>query len=1066
MPALPPEQIVAGTPVRHCHQQDRVGILTGRTMGSGNATMVQVRWGTQTVYEPAAGLELLDVNEDTSFQSLVANGRYDRIESLRSLMTFEKLSGGLSNVMYSMKTAEIQFFAHQFVPVLRFINSPLSRLLIADEVGLGKTIEAGLIWTECRARFQARRLLVICPPTLVPKWIRELSDRFSVDARYADAAELYRQIKLVHQRGATHSFALVSSYQALRPRRKEKELLRPWLSETNTEVSISSDEPIENWKTRPALFRTLLEWEANPAFDLVVFDEAHLMKNTATANHLVGDVFSTSTQALLALSATPLTTNTRDLFALLKLVDPDMFRDEQTYNGLIRRNRYAVRLASQLDTVNPDRERCIEFLAQLPDSMARNNLAREIRAVPDLGALSTEERVGLKLRVGRLNELGAFLSRTRKVEINQHKAQRNAVTLEVTPTTEELALYNAVLAQIRRKVRERGDELSLFHLIAPALSMTSCLPVMARKLRDGESRWGDMEDLTTLGDAFTEGADTNTDFVGEDAEAMSLGLSALPNYDFEANDTKFDRLRRELLSHKPSEKVIVFAFFKETLRYLKQRLEREGIGCLLVTGDVTDRDERDKLLCSFKESDYRILLCSEVASEGVDLQFCRVMVNYDLPWNPMRVEQRIGRIDRIGQEADSIVIINFHVAGTIDGSIYEHLYKNIGVFHETIGDLEGILGEKVNQLTKELLSNTLTTAQVEERVRTVANAVARERAILSEIDEQSDTLLGLRPFLQNKVEEGRSLGRFIKPSELRLFVDQFFSDTYSGTDFCHLNWDTPAQDCLRLTLSFRAMADFQDFLERKSYPFPAGVNPASRMVTLTFTPEKHTDLRLTHRSLILVNHLHPLIQWMSESLRGREKSWHPVSALRLSTADYPPGNYFFGVMRVTIHHPKLSRDELLFRVVSLETLRDMSLQDSESLINQAIEKGSSWTSVSGFPDTSDAFGDVFGQLAKDCESTRAMFFEDLELRLNSTRAQVKNHFERKIEIAERRLEGMLANIQIREQGVRLTQSQIEHLKRRLDEELGQLDGGDEVSPKYTEIACGLIQVVSPAEGKR
>ena len=200
---------------------------------------------------------------------------------------------------------------------------------------------------------------------------------------------------------------------------------------------------------------------------------------------------------------------------------------------------------------------------------------------------------------------------------------------------------------------------------------------------------GDMDDLISVGDAFTE-AEDDSDFVGEDQTSLLGDRSWLPDYDFEAADTKYQKLRKELLERSPQEKVIIFAFFKDTLSYLQRRLEADGLSCLLVTGDVTDRDERDRLLNNFNDSAFRILLCSEVAAEGVDLQFCRVMVNYDLPWNPMRVEQRIGRIDRIGQHAKSIVIINFHVRGTIDGSIYAHLYQKIGIFKDTVGDLESV----------------------------------------------------------------------------------------------------------------------------------------------------------------------------------------------------------------------------------------------------------------------------------------------------------------------------------------------------------------------------------------
>lgn len=462
MPPLTDADISANVPVRHTVQAGLVGLLTGKTMNAV-VPMAEVRWGTRTQFEPLRVLELFDSSEEDDFETIVAKSRYEKIEELRSLMTFEKLSGSLSNVMYSMRTAEIKFFAHQFVPVLKFVNSPLSRILIADEVGLGKTIEAGLIWTECRARYQARRLLVVCPPTLVPKWLRELRERFAIEAEEADAKTLLSKFERFARRGPTESFALVTSYHALRPRKSEKQLLQPWLALQGSEVEFEGAASAETWKPRPKLFRNLLEWDGkDPFVDLAVFDEAHLMKNTATANHLVGDVIASSAQAVVALSATPLTTKSRDLYSLLKLVDPDMFRYEATFDDLRRRNQPAVQLASELSKATIDPARCQELLKVIPESAAQANLQQKLQAIQDPNELRPDERVELLGKAGRLNELGTFLTRTRKVEVPEHKAARDAVTLPVSPTEQELVFYNAVLSLVRQRVKERGDVLSLF----------------------------------------------------------------------------------------------------------------------------------------------------------------------------------------------------------------------------------------------------------------------------------------------------------------------------------------------------------------------------------------------------------------------------------------------------------------------------------------------------------------------------------------------------------------------------------------------------------------------------
>ncbi len=162
--------IQKGVPVIRRSTPATLGILTGRIQRLGPVIMAQVKWGANTQYEDVRYLRIADLDEDREMDATVERGEYGTIEDLRRRITYEKLQGTLTDVFYSMKTARIDFLPHQFKPVLRFIDSPTNRLLLADEVGLGKTIEAGLIWTEWQARHGARRLLVVCPPSLCPYW--------------------------------------------------------------------------------------------------------------------------------------------------------------------------------------------------------------------------------------------------------------------------------------------------------------------------------------------------------------------------------------------------------------------------------------------------------------------------------------------------------------------------------------------------------------------------------------------------------------------------------------------------------------------------------------------------------------------------------------------------------------------------------------------------------------------------------------------------------------------------------------------------------------------------------
>ena len=265
-----------------------------------------------------------------------------------------------------------------------------------------------------------------------------------------------------------------------------------------------------------------------------------------------------------------------------------------------------------------------------------------------------------------------------------------------------------------------------------------------------------------------------------------------------------------------NDKVIIFAFFKGTIAYLQRRLKDDGISAVSVTGDIKDRDERDRLFQQFATDDNRILLCSEIGAEGVDLQFARVVVNYDLPWNPMRVEQRIGRIDRIGQKSPSIVVINFHVQGTIDGSIYTHHYRKIGIFEQSIGALEDILGKTIGKFTRWIFSRELTPEQIERRAKQTAEAVWKRAQIESELESSTGALIAFQDLLSEQIGESKSLGRFIKPEELRLHAEDFFAAHYKN-DPCLLIPDNPAPDCIECTLSHSAMSDFGTFCQLQDF---------------------------------------------------------------------------------------------------------------------------------------------------------------------------------------------------------------------------------------------------------
>lgn len=190
------------------------------------------------------------------------------------------------------------------------------------------------------------------------------------------------------------------------------------------------------------------------------------------------------------------------------------------------------------------------------------------------------------------------------------------------------------------------------------------------------------------------------------------------------DDPKFEKMY-EIIQQKQGEennRVIIFSSFRHTLAYIRNKLQKRGIRVGQVDGTVPD-DERYALRQRFlkdrdDEQAIDVLLFSEVGCEGLDYQFCDTMINYDLPWNPMRIEQRIGRIDRRGQKSDTVKIYNMITDGTIDATVYERCLSKIGVFESSIGDCSEILGDISDQILKIMfdpeLSETERTSKIEQ----------------------------------------------------------------------------------------------------------------------------------------------------------------------------------------------------------------------------------------------------------------------------------------------------------------------------------------------------------------
>ncbi len=744
-----------GDRVRLIDNPSRVGVLTSDPpMGEGRRRRLVVAFPDGVEPILASSLERVEAETNDPYL-LLQRGQYGGASHLRGAITLARLSGKLANLIYSLNTTNTTFLPYQFKPVLQFLDSPSRGIVIADEVGLGKTIEAGLIWTELRARQDARRLLVVCPAMLREKWCAELANRFGVKAQMVDASELLEQLTKAKS-DRNEAFALVASMQGLRPP-------RDWNAE---------HAPSQSSAAKLARFlRDAAEEE--PLLDLVVVDEAHYLRNSGTQTHRFATLLRPVTDGLALLSATPIQMRSTDLFNLLHLLDEDAFPMEWTYDLSARANAPIVALRDRLKrdaSVTQD-----EFRGALQNSIDlrwfedSEQIEHLLKNLPtDEELRSVRSRAEYAEQLDRLNPRAKVITRTLKRDVDELRVTREPRTLTVAMSQVERAFYDGVTEAVRGYC-ESVDVSEGFMLTIPQRQMSSCMAGACKgwKRRLEEQAADVQETVTELeGDSVEQEAVPATAARERSGELVAI-LSEIARQcgDFErlaADDSKFSVLRDSLKGYwqeNPGKKVVLFAFYRNTLYYLAQRLAEIGVRSVVLHGGM----DKVEILRLFESDDaVQVLLSSEVASEGVDLQFSSLLVNYDLPWNPARIEQRIGRIDRIGQTESKILIWNLVYEGTLDERVHERLLERLNVFQHALGNMEELLGAEVRKLTIDLLSHRRTPEEELRRIGDAAMALENLRRSEEQLNARATELLGHGDYIQNKAKAAMDLGRYIR----------------------------------------------------------------------------------------------------------------------------------------------------------------------------------------------------------------------------------------------------------------------------------------------------------------
>ncbi len=648
------------------------------------------------------------------------------------------------NKILSLSNSRTRILAHQVESTHRIVNALNYRFLIADEVGLGKTIEAGLVIKELCYRFGYEKILIVCPASLQMQWQHEMMNKFNESFSIIDRKQLRQLEKAARQDGIENPWQLVQK-------------------------SICSMDFIKNEKFREQLQH--VQWDA------VIVDEAHRLRrdgNRTTRAYAVGEILAANSRALLFLSATPFRGKLEELYFLVRLLDKNLLGP---YNSFY--NRYCM----------PDAD-----LSDLREKLSSIVIRRTKK------------------------EVGGFTGRmARTIRFELYPGERQLYDATTGYVIEE---FNRALQTENRAV---GFVMTVFQKLLDSSSFALLSALKKRSLHikslidkmlngeyqvdtEGQLEWIDPELAEQVDDDPESMSDLTMQKTLEELQEEHATLQRLVRIaDAIEKNKKGEKLRELLakLKKRGEKKFLVFTQFRTTQEYLRQLLADYSVE---VFHGSMNRDEKENAIFRFK-NETEVLICTEAGGEGRNMQFCNILINYDLPWSPLKIEQRIGRIHRFGQARD-VTIYNFSTRDTVAERVLEVLALKLRLFEESLGAPDIMLGEiedesKLNRIFMEMAAGVKKQKVVEEELDGYLDSARKSYEKLSDLtvtrhmdfnyDEYYRITLREREFsnhrierfingVQSSVNDGTGISRMLGQKHPRngLYQVRSYPD---GTDF-------------------------------------------------------------------------------------------------------------------------------------------------------------------------------------------------------------------------------------------------------------------------------------------
>ena len=517
---------------------------------------------------------------DSLFGKKLRNQEFFEL-TLKAFQISSSVKENKLSITESLKTNKnVSLFDHQILAAEKMINEFACTGLLADEVGLGKTVEAGIIIKELIVSGDVKNVLILAPPSLVPQWQDELFSKFNLD--FINQVDDKRFVDC-----SSHNFLIMSHASAISENNQRLLNKRVW--------------------------------------DIVIVDEAHSMKNAETFKHKM--VKNLLKRRLILISATPIQNNLQELYNIIELLRPSLLGTWQVF-----REKFTI--DKNIRKLNPRYRDVLQDI--ISDVIIRNTR----------------------------KQVSKYIDFTERIASNH--------ILE--PKEEEKILYDSITEKLRELYTSQFSEMIIMiyqKYISSSTASTKKAIYMMKK----------------------------NDIISKDEYEKYLSM---------ANKIIIDSKMQDILNliKTDNSKFLIFCEYYATQDYIVSVLQTHGISCTVFNGKMSS-EEKTESKNRFQEK-IQVMISTSAGGEGQNFQFCHNVINYDLPWNPMKVEQRIGRVHRIGQKED-VRIHNYAIKDTIEAYILELLYQKIELFTLAIGDLDVMFeGTSSEEITRKFFHEYMT----------------------------------------------------------------------------------------------------------------------------------------------------------------------------------------------------------------------------------------------------------------------------------------------------------------------------------------------------------------------